>query len=328
MSDWLAPLVRRLGREEAVVRVVVSAVRGSAPCEPGACMLVGRTQVDGTIGGGHLEWKSLEIARNLLEAREAGGPRLDRFVLGATLGQCCGGVVELWFERVSAEEREFFREALERRRSGDPIAIATTWGRAQPVRREWRDAAPDAPRALLVRSERDLLVERIDTAHAPVWLFGAGHVGQAIVRALAELPFEVTWLDERSDIFPRSHADNATALICDQPVDEVPGAPPGTIYLVLTHRHDLDFELCRAILARDDFRWAGVIGSSTKAASFRNRLARRGVRPDRLARLVCPIGIEGIHSKTPAAIAVAIAAQLLQLDAIAVARSQPNAAAR
>ncbi len=324
MSDWLPILVRRLEREEALVRVVVIAVRGSAPREPGASMLVGAAQVDGTIGGGHLEWKSLEIARDML--RSARGPRLDRFVLGATLGQCCGGVVELWFERVSTADLAFFRDALAQRRAGAASAIATTWDGTSAVRRDLRRMALDAPRALHLRAERDLLLERIDTARAPLWLFGAGHVGQAIVRTLAELPFEVTWVDERADIFPDTHPENVAPLISGQPVEEVAHAPPGAIYLVLTHRHDLDFDLCRAILERDDASWAGVIGSATKAASFRNRLARRGVRPERIARLVSPIGIDGIASKAPAAIAVAVAAQLLQLNASAAARSLTHSA--
>jgi xanthine dehydrogenase accessory factor len=328
MSDWLATLVRRLEREEALVRVVVGAVRGSAPREPGACMLVGRSHVDGTIGGGHLEWKSLEIARGMLEASGDGGPRLDRFVLGATLGQCCGGVVELWFERVCAAEREFFREALAKRGSATPIAIATTWSKGTPVLREVRAAASESPRALLQHSDRDTFLERIDTERTALWLFGAGHVGQAIVRTLAGLPFAVTWVDERGELFPDVLPDNAVALVSDDPAGEVAGAPPDAIYLVLTHRHDLDFDLCRAILVRDDFRWAGVIGSATKAASFRNRLARHGVPAERIARLVSPIGVEGIASKEPAAIAVAVAAQLLQVQSRAASNALPHAAAR
>jgi xanthine dehydrogenase accessory factor len=119
-----------------------------------------------------------------------------------------------------------------------------------------------------------------------------------------------------------------TQLVSDDPAAEVTGAPPGAIYLVLTHRHDLDFELCRAILARDDVRWAGVIGSATKAASFRNRLARLGIERERIARLVSPIGIDGIASKVPAAIAVAVAAQLLQVNSAAAHERLPSAAAR
>jgi xanthine dehydrogenase accessory factor len=177
-----------------------------------------------------------------------------------------------------------------------------------------------------LQAGRETLIERIDTDHMPLWLFGAGHVGQALVRVLAELPFEVTWIDERSGIFPASLPENAAAVACDFPVDAVTDAPSGAMYLVLTHRHDLDFDLCRAILARDDMRWAGVIGSATKAASFRKRLARFGVPSERIARLVSPIGIEGIASKVPAAIAVAVVAQLLQVEARAASQSAPRPA--
>jgi xanthine dehydrogenase accessory factor len=145
---------------------------------------------------------------------------------------------------------------------------------------------------------------------------------------VAELPFEVTWVDERADAFPSPLPRNASARIAPFPVEEVAAAPPGAIYLVLTHRHDLDFDLCHAILQRGDARWAGVIGSAAKAASFRKRLARRGLAPARIARLVSPIGVEGIASKLPAAIAIAVAAQLLQVEASAAVQSLPIAAAR
>ena len=328
MNDWLPALVRRLAREAAIVRVVVAKVRGSAPREPGACMLVGHSQVEGTIGGGHLEWKALAIARGMLEAACDGSPRVDRFVLGATLGQCCGGVVELCFERVTQGERDFFAAALAQRRPGAPAAIATRWSQGGAVHRELLPIAADTARASLQQLDQDTLTERIDTDRAALWLFGAGHVGQAIVRTLADLPFEVTWVDEREDIFPASRPENATALASDDPPGEVPGAPPATIFLVLTHRHDLDFALCRAILARDDFLWAGVIGSATKAASFRKRLARAGISPERLARLVSPIGVGGIDSKEPAAIAVAVAAQLLQVNSQAACNTLAEAASR
>lgn len=81
----------------------------------------------------------------------------------------------------------------------------------------------------------------------------------------------------------------------------------------MTHSHELDFEIVRALLARDDFAWAGVIGSATKAARFAHRLERRGFARERVARIACPIGVPGIEGKDPATIAVAVAAQLLQV---------------
>jgi xanthine dehydrogenase accessory factor len=195
-------------------------------------------------------------------------------------------------------------------------------------RRSLVAAQPGDPRARVERAGGDVLIERIDTDHVPLVLFGAGHVGQALVRVLAELPFDITWVDAREDLFPDLQRENVTTLISELPADEVAAAPSQAMYLVLTHRHDLDFELCRAILARDDVRWAGMIGSASKAASFRKRLARQGVHAERLARLVSPIGVAGIDSKEPAAIAVAVAAQLLQAIAATASLSLPRTAAR
>ena len=274
MSDWLATLAQRLVSEPSVVRVVVAATRGSAPREPGACMLVGAARSDGTIGGGNLEWKAIQIARDMLREPGAEALRVDRFSLGATLGQCCGGAVELRFERhVQAD-----RDALARRLREEPRPLAT-----------------------------------------PLWLFGAGHVGNALVRVLGGLAFQVTWVDGRDGVFPESMPCNVSIVHSDLPESEVPGAPPGTFYLVMTHSHDLDYEIVRAILRRDDFAWTGLIGSETKARRFRQRLAAHGVAAGRIARLVSPIGIGGIGSKVPGAIAVAAAAQLQQeLEAGAV----------
>jgi len=89
-------------------------------------------------------------------------------------------------------------------------------------------------------------------------------------------------------------------------------APPGAYFLVMTHSHPLDFALCQAILERGDFAWLGLIGSESKAARFRSRLKRAGAPSETLARLVCPIGVAGIESKWPAAIAVGVAAQVMQ----------------
>jgi xanthine dehydrogenase accessory factor len=268
MTDWLATLAQRLESEPAVVRVVVAATRGSAPREAGACMLVGAAAVDGTIGGGNLEWKAIHIARDMLREPGAEAMRVDRFSLGATLGQCCGGAVELRFERHAQADRE----ALARRLIDEP-----------------------RPRAM------------------PLWLFGAGHVGNALVRVLESLPFQVTWVDGREGVFPESLPGNVSVLRSDVPESEVPSAPAEAFYLVLTHSHDLDYEILRAILRRDDFSWLGLIGSDTKARRFRQRLAAQGMPPALIARVVCPIGIDGIDSKLPGAIAVSVAAQLQQV---------------
>jgi len=150
-------------------------------------------------------------------------------------------------------------------------------------------------------------------------LYGAGHVGRAIARALARLDVRVDWIDEREDEFPRSFHEGRDApwpahirRVCVDAVEaEVDAAPPGACYLVLTHRHDLDLRIVERILAREDFAFCGLIGSKTKRQRFIHRFEARGLPASAIARLTCPIGIPGIEGKEPEVIAAAVVAQLL-----------------
>ena len=154
--------------------------------------------------------------------------------------------------------------------------------------------------------------ERLDTTRPSIWLYGAGHVGQALIRVLERLPVQVTWIDSRAELLPDDVAPSIQVMHAMEPLQTVSQAPPATRFVIVTHSHELDFALCRAVLERRDFAWVGVIGSKSKSARFRSRLAREGISPAQIGRLVCPIGIDGIDSKLPAVIAVAVAAQLMQ----------------
>lgn len=152
-------------------------------------------------------------------------------------------------------------------------------------------------------------------------LHGAGHVGRAVVQLLAGLPCRVQWVDEREDGFPMPGATDgtvqaATHIQCidtDDAPAEVTLAPPGACFLVMTHRHDLDLRISEAILRRGDFRFFGLIGSATKRAGFRHRLAERGFSTTELDRITCPIGLPGIDGKEPEVLALAVVAQLMSL---------------
>ena len=279
-AQWLAA-----GRPALVVRV--HAIRGSTPREAGVRMLVGggelsgqSGEVMGTIGGGHLEWQAIDLARKALaEARSANKPPAawqQTFALGPTLGQCCGGSVDLAFEPLTD-------------------AILQAW-------------TLPAPRFHLE-------------------LHGAGHVGQAIARLLADIDCTVRWIDERADDAETCGADapglptpQALAALpphiqfvsTEQAEAEVADAPPGACHLVLTHRHDLDLRIIHAVLQRGDFAFAGLIGSQTKRAKFLHRLQAMGVSDDAIARLTCPIGLPELPGKEPAVIAISVVAQLLQ----------------
>jgi xanthine dehydrogenase accessory factor len=145
-------------------------------------------------------------------------------------------------------------------------------------------------------------------------LYGAGHVGRAIVRLLEGIDdCRVQWIDEREEEFPREPSAPHIERVCVEPVEaEVRVAPRGAHYLVLTHSHDLDLRITEAILKRGDFAYLGLIGSQTKRARFIHRFEARGIAPDAIARMTCPIGVPGIGGKEPEVIAIAVVAQLLQ----------------
>ena len=248
------------------VLVEVVATRGSAPREAGTRMLVSEAEAVGTIGGGHLEWRAIADARALIARGNDGTPLEQHVALGPSLGQCCGGAVDLRFERL----RDLHL-------------------------RDW----PEPPPRFTLQ------------------LYGAGHVGRAIVDLLARLPCRVQWIDERESEFPAGRSEPAHIdRVCVEPVEaEVDLAPPGAFYLVLTHSHDLDMAIAEAILRRGDFGFFGLIGSRTKRVRFERRLLERGIAPQLLERMSCPIGVPGITGKEPEVLAVAVVAQLLQAAA-------------
>jgi xanthine dehydrogenase accessory factor len=181
--------------------------------------------------------------------------------------------------------------------------------------RQWL-AARQKPGALLIPSrkgEPDWFLEPLAPPLTPLVLHGAGHVGRALVRVLDGLPFAVIWADIDAGRFPESVPPRIATRIAPDPAGVIAEAPAGAIHLVMTHSHLLDLAICHAVLARGEFRFLGLIGSGTKRARFLKRLRELGVAEERLARLTCPIGLPGVKGKQPAIIAVAVAAQLLEI---------------
>ncbi len=324
--DWLPTLVGFLDREPVVVRVVVAEVRGSTPREPGAFMLVGRDSVEGSIGGGQLEWEAIAGARELLNDVPVAA-RVNKVMLAADVGQCCGGAVSVWLERLTRDDLGLLRSASDAGSRGCAVLRSTIKGSVierNIIRHAGADAADRTNRLLREPRQRahpvltsdaagDLaFIERLDDEFPVVWLYGAGHVGQALARILAELPLRLTWIDSRAELFPEIPGGGVRILSDADSLATVSEAPVGAYFIVMSHSHPLDFALCHALLERNDFAWLGLIGSASKAARFRSRLRRAGLGADVVGKLVCPIGVEGIESKWPAAIAVAVAAQLMQ----------------
>lgn len=298
-----AELAAAVAAQGAVARVVVAGSAGSAPREPGAAMLVWAGSQSGTIGGGALEWQAAAAARLLLAS--GGGARITRHPLGPGLGQCCGGAVTLVTE------------------VWDAAAIAAL-PEDGPVLR--RIDGPEAPPLALVRAAKAArgegvrsvpmlrdgwLLETVARPMREVWIWGAGHVGRALVTVLAPLPdLRIVWVDTAADRFPEAVPDGVACRAATDPAALVAEAPRGAEHLVLTYSHALDLELCHRLLGHG-FAAAGLIGSATKRARFRRRLAALGHAPGAIDRIACPIGDPAL-GKHPQAIAVGVAAALLR----------------
>jgi len=337
MKNWVAKLSSHVAARRPAVLVSVASAKGSVPRRPGTRMIVTAEGIEGTIGGGHLEHKAIAIARDLLAAR---GPlALHRIPLAASLGQCCGGVAQLLFEpmhgdakwletlaALCAERKACALVVPVRGDAAESRLVVTASEALGTVGASGHDAAATALARTLLDGEGapglatlagassiEVFIDVLRPPNFSIVLFGAGHVGRALVRTFADLDCRITWVDARDDAFPASVPDNVEVAITDAPEAEVAAAPPGAYFLVMTHSHPLDEALCECILRRGDFAYFGLIGSLSKRRQFEKRLEARGVAKDRLATMTCPIGIEGITGKEPEVIAIAVAAEVLRV---------------
>ncbi len=267
--------------------VNIERFEGSSPREVGAWMLVSVDAVEGTVGGGRLEFDAIAHARSLLtsQARSllsatpfVAAEETRRYALGPSLGQCCGGVVWLKFVGIA---------------SGDTTKMI----------------------ALCADSTSANGLNRLNIA-----LFGGGHVGKAIVNALARLPCSVHWIDSRDEIFPDAIPANVQTEHSAPVQAAVSDLAAQSHVLIMSFSHAEDLDVVAACLLRqrekNDLPFIGLIGSKTKWATFRHRLQERGFSDEELAHVTCPIGLPGIAGKEPEVIAASVAAQLLQFRKI------------
>jgi len=319
MSVWPA-IERFIAEHGAAALVTLAQAQGSSPREVGARMVVAPTGAfTGTIGGGALEWGALAEAQALLARRE--GPavaRLDR-ALGPDLGQCCGGRVLLTVERFGATDGGAIAVLANAERRGVLTTNGTVGNDGRLIRRAAETRAGGS--AYDVRPD-GTVVERFGEEPTAFYLFGAGHVGRALVTALAPLPFAVTWIDGRPGAIPDMFPPNVTAMRDGDPVELLTRAPDGAFVAVMTHSHALDLDLVIAALQARRFDYIGLIGSATKRARFTSAMHKMGMAAEVIDRLVCPIGLTAIKDKAPAAIAASVAAQVLVAREAALAASK------
>ena len=324
MSFDLPALTAAVAAAGHVVRIVVLREAGSVPRGAGTAMLVTADDMQGTIGGGTLEWEAIKTARAMLAEGAVGKTpptytttgtttgttrailpgntasskrRMQVLPLGPALGQCCGGSVTLGWE----------------------LFDANTLPATLPYLRSFNDSRETPPPAL-TRADppagsppREMHGWVLETAPAPargLWIWGAGHVGRALVNVMATLPdWQITWADTGADRFPAMIPAGVTAI----PATDLPRlaahAPRDAEHLIVTMSHETDLALCHTLLTRG-FAACGLIGSATKWARFTSRLQTLGHCRTEIAKIACPIG-DPTLGKHPQAIAVGVAGALL-----------------
>ena len=321
MNTW-ATIGRALSGEQSCAMVSIVEAKGSAPREAGARMVVLEDgSFAGTIGGGALEWRAIARAQAALAKAGAGESPppvgLARMALGPDLGQCCGGSVRVLLE-VFTPGRSAEVQALA---DAEKAGLFVTEGRIAErcvERTILNRDLPGGEDSLLAADGR--LLERFGTRKQVLALIGAGHVGRSLIISLAPLDFSVVWIDPREDAFPSIVPGDVRVVVTEAPAAELDAVPDGAFVLVMSHSHALDFDVVLAALQARRFGYVGLIGSASKKARFISRLRQAGLGDDDIERLVCPIGINGIASKQPAAIAASVVADLLRRrDAMALA---------
>ncbi len=275
-----------------VIRIVIADHQGSSPRETGTSMLVTEHTQYGTIGGGALEYQAIATARQMLANGKS--KTFTKTPLGPALGQCCGGTVSLLWERFESAEitgDTFFRAT---KNTEMPLSV-------RAYLRDIRSGAIANNPTLI----DGWFIEPASQQKQPIWIYGAGHVGRALVTVLDGLPFEITWIDSDRERFP-NHT-KASILVAKNPADAVKHAPDDARHIVLTYSHAIDLEICHRVLNRS-FASLGLIGSATKRTRFLKRLRESGADP---SRLECPIGDPNL-GKEPMAIAIGVVSALLK----------------
>ena len=341
MNNWLTQLRTLADTGEPAVLVTVAAIRGSAPREPGARMIVTREHSFGSVGGGQLEYRCIRQSCDQLAEPTTPASRQHRFTLGPDCGQCCGGVVDVWFERIATEDLAWIDAGITALGNGDALLRVSLRQSEERTSRlvigarrvlfasgefvhnaRFRIAAAELARkedgtrvdvmAISDNMRMPVLVDRTRPTTWTIAIFGAGHVGSACAEALRLVPADVKLIDTRAEPV-RAALDRAlTAEHVADPVAALDGLPRGADVLIMTHDHGIDYALVERAIALDRFSYLGLIGSLSKRRRFEKRLRQAGVSTTELERLTCPIGIDGIRGKKPFEIAIAVSAELLQ----------------
>ncbi len=307
--DWIGTTQRLITEHGRAVLIMVTADKGSTPRDTGTWMLVSDDRQSGTLGGGELERLAEEAARAMLAGHGDWQRSSLHCALGPDLRQCCGGHVTLMLEPLDMSATDWLAQAAESARVADnqySVLFQSNEPAATP-----RIITNDGALSGITGVHLQLLTD----TRLSLFLFGAGHVGQAVATLSTQLPLRLTVIDGRANqraLIP--NADNIEVMGMDSAEEAAARVSSGSAALVMTHSHELDYTLCHALLTQNSAVFVGLIGSRSKANRFRSRLRKDKIPEKSLARLTSPIGSSGPKGKEPGVIALAALSEVLTLN--------------
>ena len=348
MNSWLKPVKTAIALNNSFVLLTIISTKGSTPCSKGdKIVFSGAESVFGSIGGGNLEFKALSFAEELLSLN-SNGTYLKKYPLGATLGQCCGGYVNVMFESfIQSDATNLWIETVSNLlQDNADFIVATIVDSNSEIEFSSKkfvyldgNLSPNIDdkkiSSLIIKSAKDLLLlsdsptivqfenqsgaltevcfEKVLTSEVqPVVVFGAGHISRALMPILINLPIKIYWVDDRAEQFDKYQGDTSQIdIICDDFVQIIPDLPDSSYCLVITYSHQIDFEICEKMITQNNFSYLGMIGSEIKGKKFRDRFHQKNFSEEVINKFICPIGDKQKFLKSPAAIAVTIAMDLI-----------------
>lgn len=332
MRNMFKQIAERLNAGEDLVLVTVVASSGATPRGAGARMLIGKEgRITGTIGGGTVEFRSEKIATEILKSKRSGE---HSFTLTKNdvenLGMICGGAVNVFFRYIPSEDSETLslaKEAENRFVSGCDLWLISDIANGGKLAL-WSKAGgsfgfevPNAILKTLSRQPRRIKEGKIDmyaeqiASSGRVYIFGCGHVGQALVPVLAGVGFRCVAADDRPEFADRRLFPEAeeVKLVDLNNIAESIQIGPEDYVCVMTRGHSYDTAV-QAQAMRTPACYIGVIGSKNKIAGVQAELRKQGFGDEDFARITTPIGLS-IKAETPAEIAISIAAQMIEVRA-------------
>ena len=323
MKKLMNSIISAIEKGEKVVLCTILNSSGSAPRGAGSRMAVfedGTTL--GTVGGGQVEMLAAEDAKNILKGDL---PRIRAFCLApeqvASIGMICGGNVTIYYQLLEQKDLSTlhaFAAALDTD-ANSWLYLKISEGSVEEFKIVDEKTAAENPelfssRAVLKKEEPVIYTEPIVRA-GTVYIFGGGHVGQALVPVLANVGFRVTVYDNREFLADLAHFPQANRVIFGQYSDIYSKVKltENDYVVIMTPGHQGDYEILEQVL-RVKTRYVGCIGSRSKIAKTQEKLRAAGISEDAIASVHSPIGLP-ILAETPAEIAISIAAEMIKCRA-------------